>query len=179
MLTNVSGCGSFFNVRVIRVDPPGPAVKGQRMHAEAGPRWLHLGISFQYTLVDATNHQLKLDVRFPLGITVHETMDCVPLEAERCRVNYHCNFEFPGGWRGRVTKLLLSLRLNKGPADSLSRLKRGAEKNFASRKLQMPSQPVGPTVAPSTSGARHERDVNVDKSKLGNGVKPPMKEGFK
>ena len=134
MLTNISGWGSFFNVRVISVEPPGPAVKGQRMLGEAGPRWLHLGVSFQYTLVDATNYKLELDARFPIGITVHEAMDCVPLEGERCRVNYHCNFGFPGGWRGRLTRALLSLRLKEGPADSLMRLKRGAEKNYCDRK---------------------------------------------
>jgi hypothetical protein len=159
MLTNISSWGSFFNVRVVSVEPPGPAIKGQRMLGEAGPRWLHLGVSFQYTLVDATNYKLELDARFPMGITVHEAMDCVPLEGERCRVNYHCNFGFPVGWRGRLTRVLLSLRLKEGPADSLMRLKRGAEeiiavgrRQQANRSLQMPSQqlpdPASPSVTP-------------------------------
>ena len=135
MLTNISGWGSFYNVRVINVDPPGPAVKGQRMLGEAGPHWLHLGLSFQYTLVDAANYKLELDARFPVGITVHEAMDCVPLEGDRCRVNYHCSFRFPDGWRGRLTRVLLSLRLSSGPADSLMRLKRGAEEDYRVRKM--------------------------------------------
>jgi hypothetical protein len=129
MLTDISGWGSFYNVRVISVEPPGPAIKGQRMLGEAGPRWLHLGVSFHYTLVDATNYKLELDARFPIGITVHEAIDCIPLDGERCRVNYHCNFGFPSGWRGRLTRILLSLRLKDGPADSLMRLKHGAENN--------------------------------------------------
>jgi hypothetical protein len=135
LLTNISGWGSFFNLRVISVEPPGPAVKGQRMLGEAGPRWLHLGISIEYALVDATHYKLELDATFPIGITVHEAMGCVPLEDGRCRVNYHCNFSFSGGWRGRLMRVLLSRRLDEGPADSLLRLKRAAEKEYCARKV--------------------------------------------
>jgi hypothetical protein len=135
MLTDISSWGSFFNLRVVSVEPPGPAIKGQRMLGEAGPRWLHLGFSFQFTLVNATNYKLELDARFPMGLTVHEAMDCVPLESERCRVNYHCHFGFPSGWRGRLTRVLLSPRLERGPTDSLMRLTRGAEKIYRDRKV--------------------------------------------
>ena len=127
LLTNISGWGSFFDLRVISVEPPGPAAKGQRMLGESGPRWLHLAVSVEYTLIDETHRKLEMDARFPLGITVHEALDCVPLEDGRCRVNYHCRFGFPGGWRGRLMRVLLSRRLKAGPADSLLRLKRAAE----------------------------------------------------
>jgi hypothetical protein len=132
LLTNISGWGSFFNLRVTGVEPPGPAAKGQRCSVESGPRWLHVGISVEYTLIDETHYKLELDARFPLGITVHEALDCVPLEDGRCRVNYHCNFGFPGGWRGRLMRVLLSRRLKAGPADSLLRLKRAAEQEHRS-----------------------------------------------
>jgi hypothetical protein len=127
LLTDPSGWGSFFNIRVTSVEPPGPAIKGQRMLAQAGPRWLHLGLSFEYTLIEEANHKLELDARFPLGITVHEALDCVPLEGDRCRVNYHCHFGLPGGWRGALLRFLLGRRFTAGPADSLRRLKRAAE----------------------------------------------------
>jgi hypothetical protein len=127
LLTNIAGWGSFYNIRVISVEPPGPAAKGQRMLGEPGPRWLHVGISAECTLIDETHYKLELDVRLPLGLTVHEALDCVPLEGGRCRVNYHCNFGFPSGWRGRLLRVLLSHRLKAGPADSLRRLKRAAE----------------------------------------------------
>ena len=131
LLTNLSGWGSFFNLRVTSVEPPGPAAKGQRMLGEPGPRWLHLGISVEYTLIDETHYKLEMNVRLPFGITVHEALDCVPLDDGRCRVNYHCNFGFPGGWRGRLMRVLLSRRLKEGPADSLSRLKRAAEREHS------------------------------------------------
>jgi hypothetical protein len=134
LLTSISGWGSFFDVRVTSVEPPGPAAKGQRMLGESGPRWLHLGVSFEYTLIDETHYKLEMDGRLPLGMTVHEALDCVPLEHGRCRVNYHCNFGFPGGWRGRLTRILLSRGLKEGPADSLLRLKRAAEQEHRGRK---------------------------------------------
>src|SRR5438067_9899371 len=61
LLTNISGWGSFFDLRVTRVEPPGPAAKGQRMLGETGPRWLHLGGSFEYTLIDETHYKLEMD----------------------------------------------------------------------------------------------------------------------
>jgi hypothetical protein len=139
LLTNLSGWGSIFDFRVTSVEPPGPAVKGQRMLAEKGPRWLHMGGSFEYTLIDEAHYKFEMDVRLgaPLvRLTVHEAMDCVPLEEGRCRVNYHCHFGFPGGWRGRLTRILLSRGLKTSPADSLLRLKRAAEQEHRGRKAE-------------------------------------------
>jgi hypothetical protein len=128
LLTNLSGWGDFFAVRVISVEPPGPAVEGQRLLGESGPRWLHLGVAFEFTRIDELHHQLGLDCRLPLGITVREALDCVSLAGGRCRVNYHCQFDFLAGWRGALLRALLGRELVDGPADSLRRLKRAAER---------------------------------------------------
>jgi hypothetical protein len=128
LLTNFAGWGDFYDVRVL--DPPGPACVGQQMRGESGPRWLHLGVSFEFTRIEA-HRKLELDIKLPFRITVHEDMDCVPLEGGRCRVNYHCHFGFPEGWRGRLLRHLLSRGLTNGPADSLMRLKRAAEQAAA------------------------------------------------
>ena len=136
LLTNLSGWGSIFDFRVTSVEPPGPAVKGQRMLGAKGPRWLHLGGSFEYTLIDETHYKFEMDVRLSLGLTVHEALDCVPLEDGRCRVNYHCNIGFPDGWRGRLMRILFSRGLKTSPADSLSRLKRAAEQEHRGRKAE-------------------------------------------
>jgi hypothetical protein len=61
-------------------------------------------------------------------------MDCLAVDVARCRVNYHCHFGFPAGWRGTVFRRVLSRGLTTGPADSLSRLKRAAEKKYAEQK---------------------------------------------
>lgn len=136
LLTDLSGWGRFFDLRVTSVEPPGLAAKGQRMLCETGPRWLHLGCSFEYTLIDETHYKLEMDVGLPLGMTVREELDCVPLEDTRCRVNYHCNFGLPDGWRGRLMRVLLSRGLKEGPADSLLRLKRAAEQEHRGSKAK-------------------------------------------
>jgi hypothetical protein len=95
-----------------------------------------LACPFEYTLIDETHYKFEMDARFPLGMTVHEAMDCVSLADGRCRVNYHCHFGFPDGWRGRLMRILLSRGLKTSPADSLLRLTRAAEKEHRGRKAE-------------------------------------------
>jgi hypothetical protein len=123
--------GEIFDVRVISVEPPGCAVAGQTIVAESGPRLLHLSLEFRFTDIDHENHELGLDVRLPFGITVREDLTCVPIGQDQCRVNYHCGFVFPAGWRNVVARFLLRRELDSGPVDSLSRLRRAAERRFA------------------------------------------------
>jgi hypothetical protein len=106
-------------------------VEGQRLIGETGPRWLPMSVSFEYTLIDEMNHKLEFDGRLPLGLTVHESLDCVPIADDRCRVNYHCNFGLPAGWKGALLRRLLGRGFESGPADSLQRLKREAERLYA------------------------------------------------
>jgi hypothetical protein len=95
-----------------------------------------LPVVLQYLDIDASRHRLLLNVHLPFGVTLHEDLTCVPLEADQCRVNYGCIFDFPPGWRGVVARLVLRRELDAGPADSLSRLKRMAEKIHASSSAQ-------------------------------------------
>ena len=80
--------GDFYDVRIASVEPPGPAMVGQTVFAESGPRLLHLKLEFRFSKVDAGNHELGIDVRSPFGVTVRENLSCVPLGQDRCRVNY-------------------------------------------------------------------------------------------
>ena len=128
LLTHPERWGDFWDVRVTAVDPAGPAVLGQMVFAESGPEFLHLKLRFRFTKIDGLNYQLGLDARFPLGITVREDLTCVPMGQERCRVNYNCAFGFPAGFRGVALQFLMRRGLDTGPADSLTRLKREAER---------------------------------------------------
>src|SRR5580692_5256663 len=92
LLTYFAGWGNFYDVRVVSVEPPGPAVIGQRMRGESGPRWLHLGVTFEFTRLEL-HRKLEMDICMPFGISVHEDMDCVAIDDSRCRVNYHCHFQ--------------------------------------------------------------------------------------
>jgi hypothetical protein len=67
---------------------------------------------------------------------VHEELDCRALNGDRCRVNYHCNFNFEDGWRGRLVRGLLRRELERGPRDSLLRLKRAAERRARERRVE-------------------------------------------
>ncbi len=127
LLTEAAGWTEFFGIRVTRIDPPGPAVVGQRIHGESGPRFLHLVVTLEYTEIDAARRTIGLNVQLPLGITVREDLGCTAVSDTQCRVNYHCHFGLPTGWRGAIARMVLHRELEDGPADSLSRLTRAAE----------------------------------------------------
>ena len=91
LLTDPVRWGEFFDVRITRVEPAGSAVIGQRLYGESGPRFLHIGLKFEYTEVNEAQHRLGLNVQLPFGITVREDLNCIPISNTRCRVNYHCN----------------------------------------------------------------------------------------
>ena len=138
LLTDPARWGDFFDVRITRVEPAGSAVVGQRFYGESGPRFLHIGLKFEYTEVNVAQHKLGLNVHLPFGITVREDLDCIPISSTQCRVisstqcrvNYHCNFGFAKGWRGAITRTIIRRKLDAGPVDSLSRLKRAAEQRY-------------------------------------------------
>ncbi len=131
LLMAPGGWGGVFDMRVTRVDPPGPAVVGQTIYGETGPEILHLNLMFRMIGIDPDRYRLRLDINLPFGLAVHEEISCARLDDTHCRVNYRCNFAFPSSWRGSLMRVLLNGRLNSGPEDSLSRLKRAAEQRFA------------------------------------------------
>jgi hypothetical protein len=134
LLTDPAGWSLFYGLRVIRVEPVGSARVGQRIFAEAGPRWLHLAVTLTYTAIDVSRRSLGLDVQLPLAIAVREELDCSPISDGQCRVNYHCHFSLPSGWRGAVLRLLLRREFRVGPTDSLRRLKLAAEQRFSRQR---------------------------------------------
>jgi hypothetical protein len=91
-------------------------------------RLLHLAVEFRFT-IDAANYELGLDVKCPFYITVREDLRYVP-GRDRCRVNYHCDFGLPAAWRDIVARFLMRREVKSGPVDSLSRLRRAAEKRY-------------------------------------------------
>jgi hypothetical protein len=128
LLTDPAGWSSVYDLRVIRVEPPGPARAGQRVFGESGPRWLHLPVTLTFTDIDVAERRLALDVQMPLRLAVREELSCAPLNERQCRVNFHCHFGVPTGWRGALVSALLRRELRVGPADSLRRLKAAAER---------------------------------------------------
>jgi hypothetical protein len=134
LLTDPAGWTAFFDIRVTRIVPPGRAVVGQRICGESGPRILHLAVTLEYTEIDAARRTIGLTVQLPLGLTVRENLSCSAVGDTQCRVNYHCDFSLPTGWRGVIAGMILWRELKVGPADSLSRLTRAAELQFPHSK---------------------------------------------
>jgi hypothetical protein len=130
LMTEPARWGEFFDVRITEVDPPGPAIVGQKFYGESGPPVLRLRLTFEYIKIDPVRHALELNVQLPFGVFVREELDCIPLSITQCRFNYHCNFSFPVGWRGVILRLIMSRKLDTGPIDSLSRLKLAAEQLY-------------------------------------------------
>jgi hypothetical protein len=119
-----------FDLRIVSVEPPGPAVVGQVISGETGPRVWHLTIKLRFVKIDAVKCCLGLDVQLPFDITVREQLSCTGFGPDQCRVTYNCDFDFPAGWRGALIRFFLRNRFDSGPADSLSRLQRAAERQF-------------------------------------------------
>jgi hypothetical protein len=155
LLTDPAGWGHVFDVRIRGVNPPGPAVAGQEIAGETGPRLFHLRLAFRVIETDAERNRLVMDIKLPFGMAVREELNCTPLDADHCRVNYHCGFDFPKGWRGMLTRVLMSWEMNAGPVDSLSRLKHAAELSYADRanSRRRPEEAAGDGRSnPRTSG---------------------------
>ena len=86
LLTEPAGWTEFFDIRVTRIDPPGPAVVGQRIYVESGPRFLRLSVTLEYTEIDAARRTIGLNVQLPLGVTVREDLSCTAVGDTQCRV---------------------------------------------------------------------------------------------
>lgn len=127
LLTRPEDWGSFFDVRVLRADPPGSAVVGQIVEGASG-RWpARFRLRFQFVEVDEAAHRLGVEVALPFGIVNHERLSCSAVATDACRVTYGCNFDFPQGLGGVLIRRLVQRAFEAGPADSLARLKTAAE----------------------------------------------------
>ena len=131
LLMNTACWGQFYDLRVMSVEPPGPAAPGQRLIGVPGRGLLPFRITFDFTEVDPVRHHLGFDGRIPFGIMVREDMKLAEIDDAHCRVNYNCDCTIPTGLRGAILKRLLGPSFDTGPADSLLRLKREGERVYA------------------------------------------------
>src|SRR3974377_1536282 len=92
LLVTPADWGSVFDVRLVGVDPPGPAVAGQVAHGETGFRMFHLKLTLRIREIDPESHHLGLDVELPFGLGVREDIQCTPLDDGPCRVHSRCHF---------------------------------------------------------------------------------------
>jgi hypothetical protein len=127
LLSNPGEWGQFYDLRVKSVVPSGKATIGQKVHAESGPKILRLKVTLEFVAIDPANFRMGIQVWLPFGLEVFEDLQCIAVNAQTCRVNYHCSFDLPVGCRGWLMRHALQRQFERGPEDSLLRLKRAAE----------------------------------------------------
>ena len=76
------------DVWVERLEPEGPATKGQTIYfaGKAFGRTMHF--TFKVEEVDPERHQLGLHVFLPFGLQEKPHIACYPIDATTCRVQY-------------------------------------------------------------------------------------------
>jgi Polyketide cyclase / dehydrase and lipid transport len=80
LLADPAGYGAFWDMRVARVVPPGPARAGQVV--EGWPARMIIDA------VDAARRQIRFTTTLPLGLLALNVITCTPLDAASCRVTY-------------------------------------------------------------------------------------------
>jgi hypothetical protein len=88
LLTTPASYTAWADVELLRAEPPGAAVAGQRifLRTRALGRWWAVG--FEVGAVDAPS-SLELMVHLPLGIINHEHITLLPLSARQTRVGFN------------------------------------------------------------------------------------------
>jgi uncharacterized protein YndB with AHSA1/START domain len=88
LLTTPEGYSAWLDAELLRAEPPGAVVEGQRIffRTRALGRWWP--VSFRVGAVDA-RRSLELTVDMPLGITNHEHITVLPLAARQTRVAFN------------------------------------------------------------------------------------------
>jgi hypothetical protein len=65
--------GGVFDMRVGSIDPAGPAIVGQKISGETGPRLLHLKLTFRMIEIDPHQRRLCLDVHHGFDSAEYKT----------------------------------------------------------------------------------------------------------
>ena len=89
LLSEPANYALWWDPQTRAIAPAGPAQPGQRIEAETtalGRQWNVLNITVED--IDHTRRVIDLTTRLPFGITVHNHITCVPLDATTCRVSF-------------------------------------------------------------------------------------------
>jgi len=88
LISNLARYGEWADARVDRIVPEGPTTPGQVLYANSrslGKRW---PVTLTVTAIDSDKHRIQMDVSLPLGLLLHQTTICTPIDAHSCHVQY-------------------------------------------------------------------------------------------
>jgi len=89
LLSEPANYDQWWDVQTRAITPAGVAQPGQRIVAQTtalGKQWDVVNITVAY--IDHARRVIDLTTRLPFGITVHNHITCVPLDATNCRVSF-------------------------------------------------------------------------------------------
>jgi ligand-binding SRPBCC domain-containing protein len=88
LLSEPANYDQWWELQTRAITPAGPAQPGQRIEA----RGIGLGRPFKVNIavedIDNAKRVIDLTTRLPFGITAHNHIACVPLDATTCRVSF-------------------------------------------------------------------------------------------
>lgn len=87
LVAEPSSYALWWGARTCSIEPEGPAVPGQRVHAQSAALGRQWNITVVVASVDETRYQIRLTTMLPLGITVHNHITCAPLDG-KCHVTF-------------------------------------------------------------------------------------------
>ena len=82
LLSEPANYDQWWEVQTRSITPAGSAQPGQRITAALG----FVNITVEHA--DHAQRVIELKTRLPFGITVHNHITCVPLDATTCRVSF-------------------------------------------------------------------------------------------
>jgi ligand-binding SRPBCC domain-containing protein len=88
LLSQPANYAQWWDAQTRAITPAGSAQPGQRIEAQTtalGRRW---NVSINIEHIDYPQRIIDLTTRLPFGITVHNHIACVPLNATSCRVSF-------------------------------------------------------------------------------------------
>lgn len=88
LLSGPANYAQWWDAQVRAITPAGSAQPGQRIEAQTtalGRQWT-VNITVEH--IDHARHAIDLTARLPFGITVHNHITCVPVDATTCRVSF-------------------------------------------------------------------------------------------
>ena len=88
LLSQPTNYAQWWDAQTRAITPAGSAQPGQRVDAQTTALGRQWNVNITIELIDHARRVVDLTTRLPFGITVHNHITCVPLDAATCRVNF-------------------------------------------------------------------------------------------
>jgi hypothetical protein len=88
LLSDPANYAQWWDAQTRAITPAGGAQPGQRIEAQTTALVRRWNVNITVERIDHSQHVIDLTTRLPFGITVHNHITCIPLDATTCRVSF-------------------------------------------------------------------------------------------